>query len=300
MHLRAAYGTLVLGWALGAPAPVDAQERTDTAANPAPRRDDAKETRKRSLEDMRRRAEATQVLRLRDGERVPAKMVAEPVLRCSDEVRRVFDSTLWVFGAPGRPVAVQKTECWRGRPGFPKFGYCLASLCDDLVEVHWQGEPDWSSTKPGIELRELPGGPKPASAEAVRMVQMKDAFRRVSATIIDTPSVREEVRHLTRALYRYRDPERGIQDGAIFAFGSNGTQPDLLILIELRGPDLVHATWHYAPVKMTTSEVRVRLDGKEVRSYPLQWKPVRNDYDIWIAFFPSRNNPSSMDEAPNR
>jgi hypothetical protein len=66
------------------------------------------------------------------------------------------------------------------------------------------------------------------------------------------------------------------------------------MLIELRGRDLAHAAWYYAPIRMTTSQVSVRLEGKEVWTFPAQWVPDRNAYDTWIAFFPSQDNPSSM------
>ena len=95
------------------------------------------------------------------------------------------------LGSKGRPAAIQKVTCYRGRPGFPKYEYCLASLSDELLEVRWTGEPDWSSAKPGVQMHELPGGPKPAGAEAGRLLQMKEAVRRFSATIADYPNMRE-------------------------------------------------------------------------------------------------------------
>jgi hypothetical protein len=278
-----------------------AQDRAGVpGSEQAQREADLKEQRKKELDNMRRRAESTSVFQIHGANKIPMKIAAEPVFRYDDQVRRHFDGTLWIYGSNGRPAAVQKVTCYRGRPGFPKYEFCFASLSDDLLEVHWAGDPDWSSTKPGVGMRELPGGPKPAATDAGRMLQMKELVRRFSATIADYPDKREEFRLLTRPLHRYRDLGSGIQDGAIFPLVCSGTNPDLLMLIELRGSDSARATWQYSPVRMTASEVKVRLDGKEVWSVPAQCMPGRNAYDTWIFFFPRQDNPSSMEEAAFR
>ena len=154
--------------------------------------------------------------------------MAEPVLRFDSQFHRCIDATVWLYGTKGRPVAVQEVECYR-RLDAPEYFYCLVSLCDGLIEARWPGEREWSSTKPGVEMRELPKGPKPASTEAARMRQMKGIVRRFTATRIDVGNIREENRVLAQQLHRYRDPHSGLQDGAIFVFVANGTAPDLLL-----------------------------------------------------------------------
>jgi hypothetical protein len=194
---------------------------------------------------------------------------------------------MWLYGTKGRPVAVQEVVCHR-LPGSPKFFYCLSSLSDGLIEARWPGDPDWSSTKPGVELRVLPDGPKPASTENGRILQMKELIRRFTATRIDPGNIREENRPLRRPIRRYRDPESGLQDGAIFVFVANGTAPDFLLLFELRGPDPGSATWNYGAQRVTTGELHLRLDGKEVWSVPWQFTPGRHVRDTWLFFFATR------------
>lgn len=245
---------------------------------------EGKQERTRRLEKFRRLAESTNVWQLRGAEKVPAKLVGEPVLRFDSQFHRVIDATVWLYGTKGRPVAVQEVECYR-RPDAPEYFYCLVSLCDGLIEARWPGEREWSSTKPGVEMRELPKGPKPASTETARMRQMKEMVRRFTATRIDVGDIREEGRVLSQHIHRYHDPEAGLQDGAIFVFVANGTAPDLFLLIELHGPDLARATWHYGMHRTTTGELHLRLDGNEVWSVPLQSNPGRDVYDTWLFFF---------------
>ncbi len=300
--LRAAFVVLLPFWIFsGQAVGVDAQDRAGAPAAEQGSSDaDTKAQRKRIFDEMRRRAEGTQIVRIHGGKKIPLKMVAEPVQRFNDHTRRIFDGTLWVFGTRRHPETVLKICCYHGRPGFRRYEYCLASLCDGLIEVRWPGELGWSSTKPGIDLHEISGGPKPASTEAGRLLQIKEAFRRFSALVTDYADVREEVRRLPRPLHRYRDPESGVQDGAVFAFGSNGTNPDLLLLIELRGPDPTRASWHFMPARLTTSQLDVRLDGKRAWSVPEQWHHGRMAYDTWIVFFPTQDNPDNMLDPANR
>jgi len=267
---------------------VCAAERDSSAADKqAPSEDPAKQDRNRELEEMRRRAQSTKVWQVRGGERISAGLVPVPVLRFDSQYHGCIDATVWLYGVKGRPAAVQEVECYR-RPGTPKYFYCLSSLSDGLIGAEWSGERQWTSTKPGIELRVLPDGPKAASSEAGRMRQMKQMLRRFTATRVDPGNLREENRALTQPIHRYRDADSGLQDGAIFVFVANGTAPDFFLLLELRGSDLEHATWNYAAHRTTTGELHLRLDGQEVWSVPIQSNPGRDVYDTWLFFFATR------------
>ena len=283
--VRTVTAILALAYASGGPIlALRAQDRTAApGGEQAPGDENAKQERKKELDEMRRGTESTGVFRLRGADKTAAKVLPEPVVRYSDHLQQIADATMWVYGTKGRPVALQKVECYR-RPGFLKYLYALFSLSDDLIEVRWPGERGWSSTKPAVELREVPGGPKPASTEAGRLLQMKEVIRRFAATKADMGDVHEEMRVLPRPVYRYRDPDAGLQDGAIFAFVVNGTNPDFLMLIELRGPDVTQATWNYAPVRMTAGILKVRLDGKEVWSVPGVFG-LGGTFDTWLFFF---------------
>jgi hypothetical protein len=242
----------------------------------------AKQERKKELDEMRRRAEGTTIVRLDGSDRSPAKLVAEPLMRYSDQIILIMDATLWAYGAKGRPLALQKVECYR-HPSFPKYLYALFSLSDGLIEARWPGESGWSSTKPAIEMRILPGAPQPAAKESGRLVQMKEALRRFAVTMTGWQDRKDEMRLLSRPLYRYADPGSGLQDGAIFAFVTYGTNPNFLILIELQGADVEHAVWKYASLRMTDGGLNLRLDDKEVWSADSRVNSSGR-YDTWLYF----------------
>ena len=133
----------------------------------------------------------------------------------------------------------------------------------------------------------LPESPKPATTEAARTRQVKEAIRRFTASRIDKwpwGDVRGECRVLSQPIHRYRDPESTIQDGSIFVAVGEGTAPDFFLLIELRGSDLEQATWNYGVHRTTTAELHLRLDGREVWSVPQESNPGRNVYATYLHF----------------
>ena len=56
--------------------------------------------------------------------------------------------------------------------------------------------------------------------------------------------------------------------GVVFGFSTNGTNPDLLILLEARGEKDARQ-WHFAPVRMTASGVT--LKHRTERVWEVSW-----------------------------
>ena len=89
----------------------------------------------------------------------------------------------------------------------------------------------------------------------------------------------QEMRLLATPIHRYADAGSGLQDGMIFGLTTNGTNPDMAIVIESRGKKDSPFEWKYGIVKMTIAEVHVRLDRKEV------WMSPRNGpRETWDSF----------------
>ena len=242
-------------------------------------RDDAKKQRAAMLERMRKRAASAKVYQLVDGKRIEATLVRDPLMRYDDQPNRFYDATLWIWTSNGRPVAVCKIEDHRPVKGGALWMNCLGSLSSGLLRVEWQDGRRWSSKKRGLELRQIPKAPEPAETKVRRLLQMKNIARRFSAAT-RRASANNESRLLPHPIYRYAQPTSGIQDAAIFALTSNGTNPNGLFIIELRKTESSGLVWHYGAVGMTGGELWVRLDGKEV------WRKERGSgFDRLIYFF---------------
>jgi hypothetical protein len=254
--------------------------------------DDAeKQERAEILRGSRLRAKETKIIQLADGKRVEANALTEPLFRYSDDPRDILDGTLWAYGSPGRPVALQKIEVYRNET---RSFYCMTSLSDTLIEVGWRDGQKWSSKQPGIQFRQLPGGPKPAATEVGRLFQMKQIARRFDAKLFNQATEQDaQMRPLPRQIYRYTDPDRGIKDGVIFGYATYGTNPDALLSIELHGKGESDYTWNYGLARMTLYKVTVNLDDEEVWQVPYApWQgPDRpSKFDTWLFFHEANVN----------
>jgi hypothetical protein len=224
------------------------------------------------LDEMRALAERTKV-RLVAADQ-PADFVATPVFRYDDQPRKFIDATMWVWTHEGRPIAFQKIEAMAHyKTDAPLWGYCFTSLADAPLAVEWNDARSFRTTEAGTESRPLPEAPLPAAKAVERKRQMRDIARGFSARIIEAASKRSEaMRLLPTPIFEFADAETKLPRGAVFGFSSNGTNPDLLVVleaIERQGK----AAWHFAPARMTNGGIQlayreVRLTEMDVVSSP--------------------------------
>jgi len=83
-----------------------------------------------------------------------------------------------------------------------------------------------------------------------------------SASVTDKKLGRQELRLLSKPLYRYSQPERGILDGAIFAFVLT-TNPEFLVVVEAQNVD-GKSRWFYSPERFTGRQCDLRIQNQQV------------------------------------
>lgn len=242
--------------------------------------------RERRLGEMRRRAAGIKVLVLVGDEKVAAEAVAEPLMRFSDQPRSLRDATLWCWRHNGRPAALFKTQINGGDENQWTWLDSLNSFSPELIEVQWADGRRFASRKPGLKFSAIAEGPDPSAKPQGRLQQMKELARRFEITILPSEGNKQEMRLLPRALDRYSAPDGGLLDGALFAFTSNGTNPDAVLAIELvRGASNVE-TWQYGFAQMTTGGLSARMNGRDVWS-ATQKSITPTAYDEWTWFWAS-------------
>jgi len=95
---------------------------------------------------------------------------------------------------------------------------------------------------------------------------MKELSRRFAAN--EHPSSQAiTLRLMPHPIDRYSDPAAGQLDGTIFAF-ANGTNPEVMVLIEAQGPTPEKASWHFAIARITAASFQVTLDRRVVLTAP--------------------------------
>lgn len=238
-----------------------------------------------SMKALQERAKGVQIKRTSDATS-PLRLVEAPLFRYSDELRRINDAGIWIWTDGGRPAAVMKVEHYR--PGtIPRpWLYCFASLSSELVTAEWENGPTFQSRKPGVTWKSL--NDKPETNRATRLVQMREIARRFSFELTE-PTEKGEVhqmRLLPRPLYRYDQGLQAAQDGAIFGITGTGTNPDLLLLLELTQDK----GWQFAFAGMTAAGLTVRIKDDVVLQIP-HWAGKGRVFDTWTYF--------SLDELPD-
>ena len=237
----------------------------------APDEGGTKAQREARLVAMRDQAAAFTVGRAVDGRPQRVTLRDEPVFRYADQPRGFVDATLWCWETKGRPVALSKVEAAVGAGGARYWQFCAASLADGPIELIFANGVRLAPNRAGVILRPLEDGPLPNERPAGRLRQMKELVARFAGTIhVDgKESLKQEMRRLATPIHRYSDEGSGLRDGVIFGLTTNGTNPDMLIVIELRELKEKGPQWDYGIVKMTYAEVHIRLDGAQVYSSPV-------------------------------
>lgn len=203
-----------------------------------------------------------------------AKKPAEaiPVLRWANNQRGSEDGVTVLYVLGGRPLAAACVYPWLKR-----LEHGFESLSREKIIARRDGAVVWQPQQPGVTFADIPAADVPAAERPARLRQMKSLADKFSATLLGWKtdnSDREELRLLTRPLYRYDPKEGPVIDGAVFAFVM-GTDPEVLLLIEAvkEGDDV---KWQYAFARRTSGELEGRLGQQVVwhaRRFPTQNDP---------------------------
>lgn len=211
------------------------------------------------------------VSRITDDGAVAVELVPDPLLRFSDLPRGCEDSTTWAWGKKGRPVALMSLESY---PTRRLWGYSLASLCEDPLDVDCGGGWRWTPKEPGFLPAPVGDGPIPAEKASERLHQMREIARRFEAhEFWERDHSRFELRLLSQPVLRYEEQAKSILDGAIFIF-SYGTNPEVALVLEVTGSALSNGRWSYALVRQGNAEMHVTMDGREVWQCSLASSPT--------------------------
>jgi hypothetical protein len=215
----------------------------------------------------KQQAQATKVLLREGGTATAVELLAAPVMSYADNPRNIHDARLWVFHQQQRPVALLKTEYMTITKG-REWLFCVASLATSPIEVTLANGREWNSSQPGLVWQPLPIELAPAGTPTARLRQLRELAKRFSGTSRDVQNGLQEMRLLAQPLYRYAAPQQKLVDAAIFGLTNNGTNPDLLIVLEILGGKEAPPTWRFAAAQMTTAELKLRWDDREVWTAP--------------------------------
>jgi len=189
----------------------------------------------------------------------PIAPPARPLFSYSDSARRIAEGAIWAWG-PGRPLVMMKS--WKNPTGTRTRAFSLTS--EELVIVRGPQAKVWKPEQSDAAPAELRDAPAPDRNEAARLRQLKEQARRFTAhEFWDPDNTRSERRLLVQPVHRYRDQQRQIVDGAVFLLAVDNN-PQILLLIEMLSPAADEFRWQYLPARVSSADLHVALDGREV------------------------------------
>lgn len=284
-------GSVVIAFSGAAVAPsVWAQPKAATQKGPSEKH------RAELLAQMKGVAQTTEVTI--KGSSVKPELISTPVFRYDDQPRRFIDATMWVWTVGGRPVAVEKIEAmFHGDTDIPTWGYCFTSVSSELISAKWQNASPFDAKEAAPPFRVVTGAPAVAERDIGKKRQARELARKFEVRILIDPlaNVTADMRLLTSPIYEYSDPKTGKFLGAIYGFSSNGTNPDFLLSFEPQERN-GKTEWYFAPVRMTSGGLTVKLQGKEVWQAPYA-HGGQAPFPTWT-FFQTRRMPLNVAVSP--
>jgi hypothetical protein len=190
---------------------------------------------------------------------IPAELLKEPLLRWSNPLRESDDGTLFLWTLDGRPAVAACVY----NVGEGVIEHELQSLAAGPLRATRRKTPVWTPATGGVEFKPVPGDPEiPASTPVRRLNQMRNIMRGFTAAF-GYDRWRHELRLMPQPLYRYGTGDGDLVDGALFAF-AQGTDPEILLLLEARGTDKESRNWQYAVARMNMGDLDLKHAGEVV------------------------------------
>ncbi len=185
------------------------------------------------------------------------ELQAKPVFRLGKQYAEdIEDGAIFLWtGENGRPEsAIQVFLLKNKREPQGLWIHEFTSLAASTITATRNGQPWWAPRVPGLDLKPLPGAPKPADRAAQRSRQMRTLADRFRASDNFGSKGWSELRLLPTPIARYGKPETSLVDGALFAFVL-GTDPEVFLFLEVR-PGKVGPEWQFALAPMTAFAVK--------------------------------------------
>jgi hypothetical protein len=173
-----------------------------------------------------------------------------------------FMGAVFVWTSQGRPELIGCIGSHQLRPGVSNVFHEFHSLSERPLQPIKLAGTLWQPKMAGVEFGDVAGAPRPHESDKMRLLQMRNIAREFSGAMKDGDDV-TELRLLTQPIFRYRSEEREVVDGAIFAMVWQGTDPEVLLLLEARGGD-ADPRWQFALARFNFRELWVKRKDKEV------------------------------------
>lgn len=175
----------------------------------------------------------------------PLEFNKQPLVSWSNPTRPAAPhGCIFVWSQAGRPQAIGSVFTFIIR-NETRMKHQLHSISQTPLEATYEGQMVWKPSKPGITWMAPQQKISPHVNERLRLAQMRGIARQFNARFEKPDGEKTNLELKPTPLYRYQSPANKVVDGAIFSY-ANGTDPDVLLLIEAYEDDAGQKQWRLA------------------------------------------------------
>ncbi|MFK8110780.1 MAG: hypothetical protein AB8B91_01180 [Rubripirellula sp.] len=200
------------------------------------------------------------------------EFLPQPVSNWSNAERRTHAGGMFLWTVHGRPQAVMCVY-----PNEKVYDHEFQSLSLSPIVAKSKEATVWSPTAAGVEFRPMPAAAEPGASSPLRLRQMRRMARDFSAKLVPPNRTQIPLRLQPSPTYRYESNGNDKSDlisGAMFTF-VQGTDPEVLLLIEAVRDSEGKTSWQYALARMTMVPTEVR-HREELVFAQTNWAITRN------------------------
>lgn len=200
-----------------------------------------------------------------------------PVLRYSNAVRGAYgDGAVFLWLSGPRPVAAASLWLREER----EVGCEFTTLSDRPLRCLRGQALVWAPHSGSLVNQPLPGALRAGESPETRLIQMRQTARRFSGQCYSRAADQwEELRLLPQPIHRFGDEDAGTLDGALFVL-VQGNDPEILVLLEvLQSSGGDPPPWRYSLARVSSMQMKARLDGTEIWSVEGYWSRPRSVED---------------------
>jgi hypothetical protein len=212
----------------------------------------------------------------------PLALQAEPILKWSNPVVGSIYGDVFIWTDNGRPEAV--ASIYKFYSPLTHRANEFHSFALGKLNGTREGVPVWTPSRPGLELKPVPGAPVPADSSAARLRQMRALAQEFTGRQTSREHVERDMRLLAQPIYRYENTKGDVIDGGLFVFVL-GTDPEAFLLIEARRNKSGAPEWVFGATRMNSIDLRINHRGKEIWSAPeIPWSQVWDGTEPYCVF----------------
>jgi hypothetical protein len=224
---------------------------------------------------------AAYTIRLAGSDR-PLTLQPEPVLKWSNPVVGTIYGDVFIWTDQGRPEAV--ASIYKFYSPLTHRANEFHSLALGKLTAERDGTTVWRPSRPGLELKPIPGAAAPADSAPARLRQMRALAQEFTGRQTNREGVDRDMRLLAQPIYRYENTKGDLIDGGLFVFVL-GTDPEAFLLIEARRPPGGVPEWRFGATRMNSINLRLTHRGSEVWNSPeIPWSQVWDSREPYCVF----------------